>query len=151
MANAYSFKSIVGSIAGPGGNIPIGNSSGSAEEGITAEMIEEKDLMTVGADGQIMHSLRASDAGRVTVRLLKTSPINAALNQMYNFQKTNPGNWGQNQIVFRDVYRGDVITLSEGAFARQANIAYQKDGNVNEWIFLGNLDMLLGNGTPSLT
>ncbi len=32
--------------------------------------------MTVGADGEVMHSLHAGKSGTITVTLLKTSPVN---------------------------------------------------------------------------
>lgn len=147
----YSFKAIQGTLNGPGGSIVIGNSAGPSEEGITIEMIEDKDDMKVGADGSLMHSLRASRAARITVRLLKTSPQNAALSAMYNFQAASVGTlWGQNTINFSDTARGDVISGDTMAFARQAPITYAKDAGMNEWSFQGNVNMLLGAGVPDV-
>lgn len=146
----YSFLSITASIRGPGGAFNIGSSAGVAEEGITVENIEEKDDMKVGADGAIMHSLRASNAGRLTLRLLKTSPINGMLSQMYNFQRQNPSNWGQNVIAVNDIYRGDVETCTEMAFAKQTGNTYAKDANMNEWMFQGNRESQLGFGVPDI-
>lgn len=144
--STYSFISVQATIAGPGGNFSLGYGAGNAEEGITVENIEEKDLMTVGADGTIMHSLRASDAARITVRLLKTSPVNAALSLLYNFQKSSPANWGQNVFVVSDVNRGDVEAVLEAAFARPTPITYAKDAGMNEWLFFGRRDSQLGTG-----
>lgn len=146
----YSFLNVQATLAGPGGNISLGNGSGSSEEGITVEMLEDKDAMVVGADGQIMHSLRASNAGRVTVRLLKTSPINAMLSALYNFQRQNSMNWGRNTLVVSDTIRGDVISGDTIAFAKHPVITYSKDANMNEWSFLGNVDELLGTGVPNV-
>jgi hypothetical protein len=36
-------------------------------------MTEAKNTMTVGADGEVMHSLHAGKSGTITVTLLKTS------------------------------------------------------------------------------
>jgi hypothetical protein len=146
----YSFLNIQASLSGPGGSFSIGSSSGNSEEGISIDMLEDKDLMTVGADGTIMHSLRASDAARVTVRLLKTSPVNAQLSALYRFQKTSAENWGQNVLVITDVIRGDVIANAQVAFAKQANVTYAKDGGMMEWSFLGSVDELLGAGYPDV-
>lgn len=146
----YSFLDVNASLTGPGGNISIGSGAGASEEGITVEMKEEKNLQTIGADGQVMNSLRASNAGRVTVRLLKTSPVNAALSQMYNFQKASSGTWGQNVLVVSDVARGDVVTGIEIAFTRQPNLTYAKDANTNEWIFEGLIQEVLGAGVPDV-
>lgn len=146
----YSFLSVQASITGPGGAISIGNSAGPSEEGISIEMLEEKDLMTVGADGSVMHSLRASNAVRISVRLLKTAPANALLSAMYNFQKSSPINWGANTLVVSDTARGDVVAAAQAAFARQPNVSYGKDGGFNEWMFYGTVDILLGAGVPDV-
>lgn len=146
----YSFADVAASIAGPGGAFPVGSGVGAAEEGITTEMIEEKDLMTLGADGQIMHSLRASNAARITIRLLKTSPVNAMLSALYNFQRQSSIYWGQNTLLVSDLVRGDIISLSQVAFGKQPNITYAKDGGLNEWLFFGSVDMLLGTGVPDV-
>jgi hypothetical protein len=114
-------------------------------------MLEEKDGMVVGADGSIMHSLRASDAGTITVRLLKTSPTNAKLNQLYNTQKASAALWGQNVLVVSDTQRGDVTTGTELAFSKQAPVRYAKDGNVMEWKFQGRVEEILGVGVPDAT
>lgn len=146
----YSFINVQASLTGPGGALQLGYGAGVAEEGISVEMIEEKDLATVGADGSMMHSLRASDAARITVRLLKTSPQNAKLSNLYNFQKSSSAFWGQNVLVVSDTVRGDVLTGSEIAFLRQAPITYAKDAGMNEWLFVGNIQMILGTGKPAI-
>lgn len=146
----YSFLNVQATLTGPGGIIPMGSGSGAAEEGISIEMIEDKDAMTVGADGAIMHSLRAGNAARVSVRLLKTSPVNNLLSALYNFQRQNSGNWGQNTLVVSDTFRGDLNSLNTVAFAKQPVVTYSKDANMNEWSFLGALDQLLGTGVPDV-
>jgi hypothetical protein len=147
---AYSFINIAMSIVGPGGAFNLGYGSGDAEEGITIEMIDDKNKMDVGADGSIMHSLRASNAGRITVRLLKTAPTNSLLSGLYNFQRFSSGNWGQNSIVTTDTARGDLVLASQMAFVKQSDLTYAQDGNYNTWVFIGSIDNeLLGTGTPS--
>lgn len=144
----YSFLNVHATLSGPGGSVQLGSGAGASEEGIDVDMLEEKDQMAVGADGSIMHSLRASDAGSIVVRLLKTSPVNAQLNQLYNFQKQSAGNWGQNVLVVSDVQRGDVVTGTLMAFSKQAPVKYAKDGNMMEWRFQGRVEELLGTGVP---
>jgi Protein of unknown function (DUF3277) len=146
----YSFENFSCSIVGPGGSFNLGYGSGNSEEGITFEMIDDKNKMDIGADGQIMNSLRASKAGRVTVRLLKTAPTNALLSALYNFQSASSTLWGQNVIIGVDTARGDLINTSQMSFVKQADIGYAQDGNMNSWVFVGSIDnMLLGTGTPS--
>lgn len=131
----YSFFDVLATISGPGGVIPLGNEAGAAEEGITVAMREEQNTMTIGADGSGMHSLHAGQSGTVTVRLLKTSPINAALMAMYNFQRTSSANHGRNTIVVSDTARGDFISCQEVAFGKAPDLNYAKEAGLNEWVF----------------
>lgn len=148
---AYSFKNVNAALVGPGVALALGSNSGVAKEGIAVEMIEDKDDMKVGADGSIMHSLRAGNAAKVMIRLLKTSIFNNGLSVAYNFQRQNPAAWGQNTLVVTDVVRGDVVSLSQVAFARQPSVTWAEDGNMNEWTFYGSLDEeLLGVGVPDV-
>jgi hypothetical protein len=146
----YSFLSVNASINGPGGNITLANGAGAAEEGVTVSFEEDKNTKTIGADGSGMHSLHAGKSGEVTIRLLKVSPLNQALMQMYNLQTSNPALHGQNTINISDTYRGDVIVARECAFKKAPDITYAKDGGMNEWAFDAiYIDETLGTGSPS--
>src|SRR5882724_1438268 len=93
----YSFLDTVMAINGPGGAFSIRD--GAAKEGFTVDFTEDKNTMTVGADGEAMHSLKATKGGTITLRLLKTSPTNALLGALYNFQTASSATHGQNTIV----------------------------------------------------
>jgi hypothetical protein len=79
------------------GVVDLGYGAAIADEGITFAMAGDKNTMTVGADGEGMHSLHADNSGQVTVRLLKTSPTNAKLMNIYIAQKASPKKWGKTQ------------------------------------------------------
>ncbi|MDD1617321.1 MAG: DUF3277 family protein [Methylococcaceae bacterium] len=144
----YSFLDVTAAIQGPGGSINLAAGAGSAEEGITIEAMEDKNIMTIGADGAGMHSLVANEASTVTVRLLKTSPINAQLSQMYNTQTASSANHGRNTITVRDSIRGDSITMTEVAFKKRPAINYAKEGGAVEWTFDAiKTTTVLGNGS----
>lgn len=147
---AYSFLNVMAAISGPGGAFNLGSGAGAAEEGITFSMLEEKDLATVGADGSLMHTLRATNVGKATVRLLKTSPVNAMLSSMYNFQRGQAALWGQNVLTVSDVARGDVATMGQGAFLKQPDMTWDKDGKIVEWELVGLVDEQLGAGVPDV-
>lgn len=143
----YSFINVQAAIEGPGGAFSLGYGSGNAEEGITVEMVDDKDTMTIGADGTPMHSLHAGKGGTVTVRLLKTAPTNQQLSLLYDYQQLSSANWGQNIVTIRDSARGDVIVCQSCAFKRAPNLTYAKDGGTVEWAFnAGQIDTLLGKG-----
>lgn len=145
--NTYSFLDVQATITGPGGTLSLGD-GGVAEEGITVTMGEDKNTMLVGADGVGMHSLHAAKSGQVTLRLLKTSPVNRQLNTMYNFQQTTSANWGQNTLTVTNPVRGDSANCRQGAFKKQPDFVNAKDGNVVEWAFdFILIDQILGDGT----
>jgi hypothetical protein len=133
----YSFLNVVATIAGPGGVLNLASGAAVAEEGITIEAVEDKNVMTIGADGKGQHSLIASDACTVTVRLLKTSPLNAGLMIMFDLQGANSALWGQNVFTIADTARLDAIVVQAAAFKKRPTITYAKEGGMMEWTFDG--------------
>lgn len=132
---AYSFLDVNAAIVGPGGSFSIGAGAGNSDEGIVISPTEDANTMTIGADGLGMHSLHADKSGSVILRLLKTSPTNALLQAMFNFQRTSGANHGQNTITISNSSSGDIITCEQVAFSRQPDINYAKNGNILEWHF----------------
>lgn len=141
----YSFMSCTATLSGPGGEIDLGYGAGVSDEGITITRAEDANSMMVGADGQAMHSLHAARHGTVTVRLQKTSPTNAMLMDMLNYQRSSPAYWGNNTIVVRDHNRGDSSSAQTCAFKKVPDLGYAKDGNMVEWSFdAGQIETILG-------
>ena len=141
----YSFMDVSASMTGPTGIIDLGYGAANAEEGITVAMAEAKNTMTVGADGEVMHSLHAGKAGTVTVTLLKTSPVNKKLSLAYNAQSQSSALWGNNVFVVRNSASGDLVTIRSSAFQKQPDFANAKDGGTVTWVFDGGkVDELLG-------
>lgn len=128
----YSFLDVSASFAGPTGAFSL--TGGSAEEGITISMRDDKNNMVIGADGSVQHSLRADNSATLTIRLLKNSPTNALLSGMYNVQKSTSTLWGQNVIGINS-QMGDEIVATSVAFKKQPTVVYAKDGGMNEWEF----------------
>ena len=135
MSSTYSFLDCKAALVGPGGAISMGNGAGVAEEGITITPTGEISGMTIGADGSGQHNLYADKSGKVTVRLLKTSPTNALLSAMYALQTSNPAAHGQNTLVINDMSRGDVISCEQVAFAKAPDLSFAKDGAPVDWEF----------------
>lgn len=133
----YSFLNVNAAIAGPGGILNLGAGAAVAEEGITIEAVEDKNVMTIGADGQGQHSLIANDACTVTIRLLKTSPLNAALMIMYDLQSASSALWGQNVVTIVDSGRNDYTVVQACAFKKKPTLTYAKEAGMNEWVFDG--------------
>lgn len=141
----YSFLNVQATIVGPGGAIDLGNGAGAAEEGLTIEAAGDKSTMTIGADGSGMHSLHADKSGKITVRLLKTSPKNAALQAMYDLQTVDATLHGQNTLTVVNTAANDSIGCRGVAFNKAPSITYAKEGAMMEWSFDAiAIDRLLG-------
>ncbi|WP_455853123.1 phage structural protein [Pantoea endophytica] len=143
--STYSFMDVSASLSGPTGVIDLGYGSANSEEGIVIAMSGAKNTMTIGADGEPMHSLHADKSGTITVNLLKTSPVNKKLSLMYNAQSQSSATWGNNVIVVRNKASGDMSTARSVAFQKLPDNANAKVGNTQAWVFdCGKIDQLLG-------
>ena len=143
-SRTYSFLSVSADISGPNGSFNL--SSGNTEGGISVTMRGPKNTLTIGADGSGMNTLVADKSAEIIVRLLKTSPQNAALSSMLAFQRTSAANWGQNILNVNNSVSGDSFNGSLVAFAKQPVVTYDRDGRMNEWRFTGLVEMILGAG-----
>lgn len=131
----------------PFGTVQLCSGAGSSDEGLVIEAVEETDTMTIGADGSAMHSLHATNAVKVTVNLLKTSPANAVLQSLYNSEKASPLTFGQDVIAGGNVVTGDGHTCSGVAFARKPSYRYGKEPGIMAWEFnCANHVAILGTG-----
>jgi hypothetical protein len=141
----YSFMDVVCSLDGPTGELDLGYGSANAEEGISINRAGDKNTMTVGADGEGMHSLHADKSGQIILRYLKTSPVNAKLMAMYDAQSLSASVWGKNVIITRHTSSGDIHTGRMCAFKKVPDMKYAKDGDILEWVFdVIKLDSVLG-------
>lgn len=145
---AYAFRDMTCSIIGlVGGSINLAVDAGVAEEGLSFVFNEDKNTMSIGADGSGMHTLNAGSGGVVTVNLLKTSPTNALLDAMYNAQRLNSAGWGRNIITGRHTVLGDTILCTGVAFKKHPDVTYNKAGPMMAWTFDAiRIDTVLGNG-----
>lgn len=145
MGVTYSFIDVQASITGPGGSLDLGYGSGNSKEGITVTRTQDRNNMTVGADGSVMHSLRADKSGTVTLRYIKTSDLNAKLQAMFNVQSLDSSLWGSNLISLTQKASGDKVVCSFCAFSRDPDMTYAEDGDMIEWAFqCGQIDVIRG-------
>lgn len=142
----YSFLDVTASLSGPTGVIDLGFGSGNAKEGITVSLANARNTMTVGADGEVMHSLKADASGTVTVRLLYTSAANAALQAMYDAQALSSSLWGSNIITIRNKGNNEITTCRSVAFQKQPDRNYAEEGQIVEWVFdCGKINTISGS------
>ena len=131
----YSFMDVTASFTGPNGVIDLGFGSAVTKEGITVAYGQTRNTMTIGGDGEGMHSLKADKSGTVVVRLLYTSPVNAKLQAAYNAQSLSSSLWGNNVITIRNKGNGETVVCRSCAFQKSADITYSEDGQMREWTF----------------
>lgn len=129
----YSFADVHASLVGPSLAAILADGSGSAEEGINWEPLSERDIMTIGAGGDGMHTLNPSRAGRIMIRLLKTSPTNAILQQAFNYQSSSSLFWGKNLFHLTNPITGDSLSASGAAFDRQPPNSWGLNAAGLEW------------------
>lgn len=143
--SSYSFLDVNATLVGAGAVIDLGAGSANAEEGISIVMAGDKNTMTVGADGEGMHSLHADKSGQVTVRYLKTSPKNAQLMALYDAQSLSSSAWGNNVITVTHSVSSDTTVARSCAFKKRPDLNYRKDGDIIEWVFDSiKIDGILG-------
>ncbi len=145
---AYSFLDMALSISGPSGSATVGgDNTGSSEEGFSIIFEEDRDVMTQGADGSVMHSLTAAKRGRVELHLLKTSPYNAVLSQIFASDSSAGSlNWAKNTMTARNAISGDTYQITGVAIRKFADNNYQTRGNILTWVFNASvIDPTLGN------
>lgn len=133
--STYSFMDVSATLTCADATIDIGYGAAVSDEGISFAMAGDKNTMTIGADGEGMHSLHADKSGQVTLRLLKTSPTNAKLANLYDLQQSNSKKWGKNTITFNHSGSGDNGTATKCAFKKRPDLRYAKDGDIVEWVF----------------
>ena len=144
--NVYSFLNVVCAINGPGGSINLADGAAVADEGITISPSGDINTMQIGADGAGQQSLHADKSGKITVRLLKTSPTTKLLSALYDAQTANAANHGRNTIALTDTQRGDSITCSGVAFQKHPDLTYAKEAGLIEWEFAAiQIDRTLGS------
>lgn len=143
--STYSFMDTHCTLTSADAVIDLGYGAAISDEGITFAMAGDKNTMTIGADGEGMHSLHADNSGQVTIRFLKTSPTNAKLMNLYNLQKNNSVKWGRNTITLNHEGSGDNHTATKCAFKKVPDYVNAKDGGIVEWVFDSiKVDMKLG-------
>lgn len=132
----YSFQDVTATLVGPTGVVDLGYGAMAAKEGISIARNQPQNNMTIGADGEGMHSLRTDKSGTVTIRLLYTSPANATLTIMYNAQSLSSSLWGNNVITVINKGNQDATVARSAAFTKLPDKSFGEDGQAYlEWVF----------------
>lgn len=147
----YSFLDVQASLVSPSVGFDIG-SNGVSDDAIRVSNIGPKTTMTIGAGGDGMHNLIASNAARCEISFIKDAPGNALMSALYNFQGASSANTGNIQIEINNPVTGDNISLTGGAIEKQPDQSYTREGPAVVWAinFISRVDTL-GNGLNART
>lgn len=149
-SETYSFLDVQAAITGPNGSFSLGNGAGPSEEGISISWRDDKGTLTIGADGRGMHSLHAAKDAIVTITVLKTSPVNALLSDLYDADTSSSADYGRNYISIRNLVSGDAIACSGCGQRKYPDVVFSKVGTMHAWAFnAASVDAKLGTGTPT--
>lgn len=136
MSAVYSFLDVDATLTAAGASIDLGYGSAVAGTGIEVSLNNDRNAMTIGADGEGMHSLRADKSGTVTVRLLAISDRNELLQKLFNAQSLSSSTWGANVITIRNRGNNEITVCRGCAFKRQPTRSYATEGQeAVEWTF----------------
>lgn len=129
----WSLMNVLASISGPGYTVDLMGCV--TTDGIQITPNDERNLMTPGGNGCVMHTLRLNKSGRILVNLLTTSATNAELYEMMNYQMSDPTLHGQNVISIKHGTLGDDITAKFVAFVGPPEVTWTADGSARQWAF----------------
>lgn len=142
----YSFLDVNCAMIGPGLALDLSAGAGLAQEGISFAFSADTNTTTIGADGLGMQTLKADKSGTISVRVLKSSPLNQSLSLAYAFQRTSSAAHGQNTITLVDRNKGDNVTAQNVAFQRAPNLDFGAEAQIVEWLFSAvSIDFALGS------
>lgn len=133
--SVYSFLDVHATLASVAGIVDLGAGNGNSSEGITVERANDKATMTIGADGSGMHNLLGDKSGKITVRLLKTSPTNKRLSILYNAETLSSNVYGQGVLTVTNSHTGETHTATGVGLARFPTSNNANEGGIQEWVF----------------
>lgn len=151
MSNPVSFKDnvlVVGATptaTSPGA--PPRRISGWAEgeDVFMGERLEDSITYKFGADGAMALNINANKGGKLTIKLMETSPDNAYLNYIHALQGGGPKSFAPINALFSGITTQDRIGGVKGIIQKQADLKRGNGINEQEWVIIvENYDALLG-------
>lgn len=99
----------------------------------------------MGADGGMMISVGTDKSGSVKFKLMQTSPSNTYLTGLIALQEAAGSTFVPCFLLFRDTYRQDLATGTNGYIKKPAKMTRGAQGNTQEWeIVVERLDLAFG-------
>ena len=141
IGTTYSFKDLSGALTNPlidpitlsGGYVGIGS--------ITIEMMTQRTVHDVAADGVVMPTYVAGDNGTVAIEIQQTSSLHHDLLSLYNKLKTaadggDASNWASTAFTFRTLMDGSHHVITGASFQKTPPKPYAVHGGRVTWTFM---------------
>lgn len=110
---------------------------------VTAERNQQTYTLTVGADGKGARTKSNDRSGKVTLRLMQTSPSNDSLDALAALDEVS--GTGVGALVVKDVLGTTLVHAESAWIQKPANVEFGKDMGEREWVFESDdLDMVSG-------
>lgn len=130
--STYSFADVSAVISHPsvGQFIASGEGLGS----ITTEMITDRSVQDVAADGTVMVSKVKGRNGTIAIAVQQTSSLNKWLTRLYNYlESAGTDKWAQTVIVVRAPMMQDLQICTGVSFGKLPGKPYQATGQMITW------------------
>jgi hypothetical protein len=110
------------------------------------ERAEDSVKSKVGVDGKMAIAINANKSGKLTIKLMQTSPMNKVLEGFLHLQEDGPQSMVPIAFLFQDSWRQDIGKGAFGYIVKQADIKRGGEIVAQEWSFMfENISILLGD------
>lgn len=102
---------------------------------VTIAMDNDAFNMTVGTQGDVTRSRLTNKAGKITVRLMQTSPSNDLLSTIHNLDQVTPNGGGVFAVAVRDSATGRAFWNGASAWIVKApDVQFDAQDTPREWV-----------------
>jgi hypothetical protein len=124
---------------------------GEGEDVFMGERLEDAISHKMGADGKMSPNINANRAGKITIKLMETSPSNAVLRYINALQEGGSQSFAPINVLFQGITTGDSVGGVSGYIQKVADIKRGNGVNEQEWVIVvEEYDVLLGRRTVTL-
>lgn len=120
--------------------------TGFAEDEFVSVTQNAQDFeMVVGVDGDVTRSKTNDHTGRVTLSLMQSSPLNAALSTLNNLDRKTPNGAGIVPLLIKDRSGTSLYVASKAWIAKPPDAPFAKKASARQWLIdVADLERLDG-------
>lgn len=109
------------------------------------EQTEEDFLTVIGTDGEVSRSKSNNKSAKVTLSLMQTAAVNAALSALNNLDKRAGNGAGVGPLLIKDRQGTSLYTASKAWISKPPDVSFDKTATARAWeITCADLERLDG-------